>query len=135
MAMTKEQLTVTEGDTLTLTCSVSGASGPLSVSWQHQKTDGTAFKKVISVSREGVMMGGEGVQDQNRTVRAFRSTAADFTLEFSRTDVSDSGDYKCTVSEWNMDSSGSMKEVNSVSQQASVSVNSIGKTILSLCMY
>ncbi|RXN07089.1 immunoglobulin superfamily member 3-like protein [Labeo rohita] len=44
---------VTEGDSLRVTCSVSGFKGPLSVSWQHKK--GVSFSDVISLTHEGVM--------------------------------------------------------------------------------
>ncbi|XP_066542856.1 immunoglobulin superfamily member 2 [Hoplias malabaricus] len=124
VVMSKEQVDVTEGETLKLTCGVSGASGPLSVSWQHKKTSGSSYKDVINLSSEGVMMGGTGPQYQDRIVRTFHSTA-NFTLEISDTILSDSGEYKCAVSEWNIDSSGSKKEVNSQSQQTPVSVKSI----------
>ncbi|RXN35734.1 sacsin-like protein [Labeo rohita] len=46
---------VTEGDSLRVTCSVSGFKGPLSVSWQHKKDSGSSFSDVISLTHEGVM--------------------------------------------------------------------------------
>ncbi|KAI4898119.1 hypothetical protein NFI96_015370 [Prochilodus magdalenae] len=117
-----KEVDVTEGVTLKLTCSVSGARGPLSVSWQHKKASSTSVRDVISLTHEGVRI---GAQYQDRIVRTFRSTTANFTLEIGGSVLSDSGEYKCTVSEWNMDSSGSMKEVISQSSQVLVSVKSI----------
>ena len=128
MIMAEKSINVIEGETLKLTCSVSKASGPLSVSWQHRKSTTSPFKDVISLNHEGVMVRGTGAQYQDRIVRTFRSTATDFTLEISGAVPSDSGEYKCTVSEWNMDRSGSIN-----SQTASVFVESIGKT--SHCSY
>ncbi|KAG9271377.1 immunoglobulin superfamily member 3-like [Astyanax mexicanus] len=124
VVMANRQVQVTEGQTLKLTCSVSGASGPLSVSWQHKKTSSSSLRDVVRLTREGVMAD-TGSQYQQRIVRAFRLTAADFTLEISDAVVSDSGEYTCTVFEWNRDSSGSMKEVKRQSQQGTVSVSSI----------
>ncbi|XP_072542109.1 immunoglobulin superfamily member 2 [Salminus brasiliensis] len=124
VVMARQEVQVIEGETLKLTCNVSGASGPLSVSWKHKKTTGSSFRDIISLTREGVMED-KGGQYQQRTVRTFRPTAADFTLEISDAVVSDSGEYTCTVSEWNIDTSGTMKEVKSQSQKGTVSVKSI----------
>lgn len=127
MAMTKQLVNVTEGETLRISCSVSGAKGLLSVSWQHKKPTGSHFSDVITLSREGVMED-IGAQYQHRGLRTFRSNAADFILELSGTLVSDIGEYMCTVSEWNLESNGNLKKVTSQSQQGRVSVYSIGKS-------
>ncbi|XP_036418037.1 immunoglobulin superfamily member 3 [Colossoma macropomum] len=124
VVMAEKLINMTEGKTLKLTCSVSKASGPLSVSWQHRKSTSSPFRDVISMNHEGVMVRGPGAQYQDRIVRTFRSTATDFTLEISGAVLSDSGEYKCTVSEWNMDRNGSIN-----SQSALVSVESIDSSL------
>lgn len=124
--MTKQLIEVTEGQTLQVSCSVSGAKGLLAVSWQHKKSAGSSFSDVITLSHEGVM-GAVGPQYQHRDLRTFRSNAADFILELRGALMSDSGEYMCAVSEWSMESSGNLKKVNSQSQQGQVSVKSIGK--------
>lgn len=126
MVMTKQMIHVIEGEALQISCSVSGAKGLLSVSWQHKKTTGSSFSDVITMSREG-LIGAVGPQYQHRGLRTFRSNAADFILELSGALLSDSGEYMCTVSEWSMESSGNLKKVSSQTQQGQVSVKSIGK--------
>ncbi|XP_058249643.1 immunoglobulin superfamily member 3 isoform X2 [Hemibagrus wyckioides] len=128
VAMTKQLVNVTEGETLQISCSVSGAKGLLSVSWQHKKSTGSPFSDVITLSREGVMEA-IGAQYQHRGLRTFRSNAADFILELSGTLVSDSGEYMCTVSEWNLESNGNLKKVTSHSQQGRVSIYSIDSLV------
>lgn len=134
VAMTKQLVNVSEGETLQIDCRVSGAKGLLSVSWQHKKTTSSSFSDIITLSREGVM-GDVGAQYQHRGLRTFRSNVADFVLELSGALVSDSGEYMCTVSEWSMESNGNLKKVNSQSQQGQVSVNSIGKSNVYLCLF
>ncbi|XP_047670675.1 immunoglobulin superfamily member 3-like [Tachysurus fulvidraco] len=124
VVMTKQLVSVTEGETLQIICSVSGTKGLLSVSWQHKKSSGSSFSDVITLSREGVM-GDVGAQYQHRGVRTFRSNVADFILQLSGALLSDSGEYMCTVSEWSIESNGNLKKVNSQSQQGQISVNSI----------
>ncbi|KAK3568758.1 hypothetical protein QTP86_016274 [Hemibagrus guttatus] len=128
VVMTKQLVNVTEGETLQISCSVSGAKGLLSVSWQHKKTTGSPFGDVITLSREGVMEA-IGAQYQYRSLRTFRSNATDFILELSGTLVSDRGEYKCIVSEWSFESNGNLKRVNSQSQQGLVSVHSIDSLV------
>lgn len=131
MVMTKQLFKVIEGEAVQIICSVSGAKGLLSVSWQHKKSTGSSFSDVITLSHEGVM-GAVGAQYQHRELHTFRSNVADFILELSGALLSDSGEYMCTVSEWSTESSGNLKKVNSQSQQGQVSVNSIGKLIFCL---
>ncbi|MCJ8732391.1 hypothetical protein PDJAM_G00210850 [Pangasius djambal] len=126
--MTKQLVIVTEGEALQIGCSVSGAKGLLSVSWQHKKPTGSSFSDVITLSREGVM-GAVAAEYQHRGLRTFRSNVADFILELSGALLTDSGEYMCTVSEWRMESSGNLKKVNSQSQQGKVSVNSIDSLV------
>ncbi|TSV41647.1 Immunoglobulin superfamily member 3 [Bagarius yarrelli] len=124
VVMTRQLVNVTEGETLQISCSISGAKGLLSVSWQHKKSTSNSFSDVITLSREGVM-GAVGPQYQHRGLRTFRSNVADFILELNGALPSDSGEYMCIVSEWNMESNGNLKKVNSQSQQGWVSVKSI----------
>ncbi|KAF5902017.1 immunoglobulin superfamily member 3-like, partial [Clarias magur] len=120
--MTNQLMNITEGEALQINCSVSGAKGPLSVSWQHRKPSGSSFSDVITLSHEGVV---KGPQYQHRGLRTFQSNVADFILELSGVLLSDSGEYKCTVTEWSMESSGNLKKGSSQSQQVQVSVMSI----------
>uniref|UniRef100_A0A9J8CM28 Ig-like domain-containing protein n=1 Tax=Cyprinus carpio carpio TaxID=630221 RepID=A0A9J8CM28_CYPCA len=115
---------VTEGDALRVVCSVSGFKGPLSVSWQHKKDSGASFSDVISLTHEGVMKD-VGSKYQSRNVQTFHSPAGNFTLELGASATSDSGEYKCIVSEWTVQSNGEMKKANTHSQQKAIIVNSV----------
>ncbi|KAK9969894.1 hypothetical protein ABG768_028035 [Culter alburnus] len=115
---------VTEGDTLQVTCSVSGFKGPLSVSWQHKKDSGDSFSDVISLTHEGVMKD-IGTRYQSRHVQTLHSPAGNFTLEIGASATSDSGEYRCIVSEWTVQSNGEMTKANTQSQQKAISVNSV----------
>uniref|UniRef100_A0A8C1SWQ1 Ig-like domain-containing protein n=1 Tax=Cyprinus carpio TaxID=7962 RepID=A0A8C1SWQ1_CYPCA len=110
---------VTEGDALRVVCSVSGFKGPLSVSWQHKKDSGASFSDVISLTHEGVMKD-VGSRYQSRNVQTFHSPAGNFTLELGASATSDSGEYKCIVSEWTVQSNGEMKKANTHSQQKAI---------------
>ncbi len=117
---------VTEGDALRVSCSVSGFKGPLSVSWQHKKDSGVSFSDVISLTHEGVMKD-VGARYQSRNVQTLHSPAGNFILEIGGSATSDSGEYKCIVSEWTVQSNGEMKTANTQSQQKAIIVNSLGK--------
>lgn len=118
---------VTEGDALQVTCSVSGFKGPLSVSWQHKKDSGDSFSDVISLSHEGVMKD-IGTRYQSRHVQTLHYPAGNFTLEIGASATSDSGEYRCIVSEWTVQSNGEMTKANTQSQQEATLVHSVGKT-------
>lgn len=120
---------VTEGDTLQVTCSVSRSKGPLSVSWQHKKDSRDSFSDVISLTHEGVMKD-IGTKYQDRHVQTLHSPAGNFTLEIGASATSDSGEYRCSVSEWTVQSNGEMTKANTQSQQKVISVNSVGKTVI-----
>ncbi|XDV31241.1 hypothetical protein PO909_033974 [Leuciscus waleckii] len=115
---------VTEGDTLQVICSVSRSNGPLSVSWQHKKDSGDSFSDVISLTHEGVMKD-IGTKYQSRHVQTLHSPAGNFTLEIGASATSDSGEYRCSVSEWTVQSNGEMTKANTQSQQKAISVNSV----------
>ncbi|KAL0153873.1 hypothetical protein M9458_050794 [Cirrhinus mrigala] len=115
---------LTEGDPLRVTCLVSGFKGPLSVSWQHKKDSGVSFSDVISLTHDGVMKD-IGTRYQSRHVQTLHSPAGNFTLEIGASAKSDSGEYKCIVSEWTVQSNGEMKKANTQSQQKAITVNSV----------
>ncbi|XP_051564884.1 immunoglobulin superfamily member 3 [Myxocyprinus asiaticus] len=121
VVMVMENNTVTEGEALKVICSVSGFKGPLSVSWQHKKD---SISDIISLTQEGVMKD-IGSRYQGRHVQILHSPAGRFTLEIGAATVSDSGEYKCTVSEWTTQSNGEMKKGNTQSQQKDISVYSV----------
>ncbi|XP_062862758.1 immunoglobulin superfamily member 2 [Trichomycterus rosablanca] len=123
--MEKQLGQVTEGETFQISCNVSGANGLLSVSWQHKKTTSTSFSDVITLSQVG-LMGAAGAQYQGRDIRTFRPTASTFILEISAAVVSDSGEYMCTVTDWDKQSIG--KKV-SLSQRGQLSVRSIDSLV------
>ncbi|XP_065149145.1 immunoglobulin superfamily member 2 [Paramisgurnus dabryanus] len=115
---------VTEGEFLQVICSVSGFQGPLSVLWQHKKDPGDSYSDIISLNYDGVMSE-PGIKYQSRDIQTFRSPDGNFTLEIGAAKTSDSGEYKCIVSEWIIESNGKMKKGNIQSQQKAISVNSI----------
>ncbi|XP_073701900.1 immunoglobulin superfamily, member 3-like [Garra rufa] len=115
---------VTEGDPLRVTCLVSGFKGPLSVSWQHKKDSGVSFSDVVSLTHEGVMKD-IAARYQSRHVQTLHSPAGNFTMEIGASATSDSGEYKCIVSEWTVQSNGEMKKANTQSQQKAIAVNSV----------
>ncbi|XP_022059441.2 immunoglobulin superfamily member 3-like [Acanthochromis polyacanthus] len=108
---------VTEGDTLRLSCNVDGVKGRLSVTWQHKSssTPSAPFTNLISLSQEGVVEKAAGFT--SRKVMAARPAADSFILELAEVTPSDSGVYQCAVSEWNTNS-----KTYSQSQTASVTV-------------
>ncbi|XP_077096165.1 immunoglobulin superfamily member 2-like isoform X1 [Siphateles boraxobius] len=115
---------VTEGDTLQVSCSVSGSKGPLSVTWQHKKDSGDSFSDVISLTHEGVMKD-IGTKYQSRHVQTLQSPAGNFTLEIGASATSDRGEYRCIVSEWTIQSNGEMTKANTQSQQKAILVHSV----------
>lgn len=117
---------VYESDKLVLTCKVHGVKGQLSVTWQHKATSAAIFTNVISLSQEGVME--TAGEFSRRTVKATRPTTDTFTLELDKVTPSDSGVYKCAVSEWKTNS-----KTNSQSQTATVTVEPVGKSSVCVC--
>uniref|UniRef100_A0A3Q1FY57 Immunoglobulin superfamily, member 3-like n=1 Tax=Acanthochromis polyacanthus TaxID=80966 RepID=A0A3Q1FY57_9TELE len=115
---------VTEGDTLRLSCNVDGVKGRLSVTWQHKSssTPSAPFTNLISLSQEGVVEKAAGFT--SRKVMAARPAADSFILELAEVTPSDSGVYQCAVSEWNTNS-----KTYSQSQTASVTVTPLGKML------
>ncbi|XP_063070010.1 immunoglobulin superfamily member 3-like isoform X2 [Engraulis encrasicolus] len=125
-------LSTTEGSPLSLSCSVSGVHGELSVTWEYKKdTQGSTFSDVISLSQDGVTEVGQLFQQ--RAVRTFRLANGTVVLEMGDAEVGDGGGYKCTVSEWGRDNSGGLQRKASQSQHCSVAVTSLA-TLLKVRM-
>ncbi|KAI1899723.1 hypothetical protein AGOR_G00064700 [Albula goreensis] len=124
------KMSVHEGDILWVTCKVSGTNGQLSISWQHKQGQDTT--DVISLGHNGVMEPGSRYRQRAETgdVRTLRATSDSFVLEIANAMVSDSGVYKCTVSEWVMEASGGVKkEGGSKSQEVTAEVRSVDSLI------
>ncbi|XP_034042795.1 immunoglobulin superfamily member 3-like [Thalassophryne amazonica] len=120
--MERNVVDVNEGSKLQLTCKVEGAKGLLSISWQRKSTSisGSVFTDVISLNLGGVMRVAAGFQQ--RSITATRPASDTFTLEMDEITQSDSGVYQCTVSEWNMKSTGDIEKTISKSQITTVAV-------------
>jgi len=118
---------VTEGDKLQLTCKVSGFRGQLSVTWQHKSgsTVAGSFKRVVSLSHDGVMESGQAFAQ--RSIRVTRPATHLFTLELSDVIPSDAGTYMYTVSEWTAKPNGDVEITHSQSRTCNVTVHLLGK--------
>ncbi|XP_041700392.2 immunoglobulin superfamily member 3 isoform X2 [Coregonus clupeaformis] len=125
VAMESQQVSVDEGDTLQLTCRVSGVNGQLSITWQHRSASMATgpFSDVISLSRVGVLE--PGPEFGKRNLRTLRPTADTFTLELGEVTPSDAGAYQCTVSEWTTEANGNAKKTHSQTQNCSVEVHPV----------
>ncbi|XP_076731043.1 immunoglobulin superfamily member 2 [Maylandia zebra] len=88
---------VTEGGGLHLSCKVDGVQGQLSVTWQLKSAQMASFTEIISISQEGVTEIAE--EFMSRKVRVMRPATHNFTLELDEVTLSDSGVYRCAVSE------------------------------------
>uniref|UniRef100_A0A8C6L9T5 Immunoglobulin superfamily, member 3-like n=1 Tax=Nothobranchius furzeri TaxID=105023 RepID=A0A8C6L9T5_NOTFU len=87
-------------DRLRLVCNVGGFKGQLSVTWKRKLTAKqiALFNIIVSLSQGGVM---ETAADfTSRNVRVMRPTDDSFVLELDDVIPSDSGVYRCTVTEW-----------------------------------
>ncbi|KAL0963627.1 hypothetical protein UPYG_G00308790 [Umbra pygmaea] len=122
VAMATNEMSVSEGGELRITCKVSGARGQLSITWQRRSVSMSTgpFSDVISLSQMGVQ--DLGAEFKQRKVGALRSTGDTFILELRDIVTSDAGSYQCTVSEWTTESNGNAKKTNSQSQVGSVNV-------------
>ncbi|KAF7215716.1 immunoglobulin superfamily member 3 isoform X2 [Nothobranchius furzeri] len=92
--------TITQRDRLRLVCNVGGFKGQLSVTWKRKLTAKqiALFNIIVSLSQGGVM---ETAADfTSRNVRVMRPTDDSFVLELDDVIPSDSGVYRCTVTEW-----------------------------------
>uniref|UniRef100_A0A3Q2W7L0 Immunoglobulin superfamily member 3-like n=1 Tax=Haplochromis burtoni TaxID=8153 RepID=A0A3Q2W7L0_HAPBU len=88
---------VAEGGGLHLFCKVDGVQGQLSVTWQHKSTSTAPFTEIISINEEGVTEIAE--EFVSRKVRVMRPSTDNFTLVLDEVTLSDSGVYRCAVSE------------------------------------
>ncbi|KAG7463641.1 hypothetical protein MATL_G00178850 [Megalops atlanticus] len=123
-------MNVSGGDVLQVTCSVSGARGQVSISWQQRSRQGT-LSDIINLSHTGVMTPGSRYLQKVQTgdVRVFRGTPDSFTLEITNTLPSDAGTYKCTLSEWVTETNGNTRKMDSKSQESNVYVLSLDSLI------
>ncbi|XP_062391062.1 immunoglobulin superfamily member 3-like [Sardina pilchardus] len=122
-------LSVTEGAPLTLSCTVSGLHGELSVAWRHRTdSQGSSFSEVVSLSREGVMDLAPKFR-QRPVLRTFRSADGTVVLEMGEAGVADAGVYECTVSEWSRNNGRDVKKTASQSQECSVQVTALDELV------
>uniref|UniRef100_A0A3Q3D0Z2 Immunoglobulin superfamily member 3-like n=1 Tax=Haplochromis burtoni TaxID=8153 RepID=A0A3Q3D0Z2_HAPBU len=111
---------VTEGGGLHLSCKVDGVQGQLSVTWQLKSARMASFTEIISISQEGVTEIAE--EFMSRKVRVMRPATHNFTLELDEVTLSDSGVYRCAVSERKPNS-----KTHNQAQTTTVTVTSIEK--------
>ncbi|XP_068428064.1 immunoglobulin superfamily member 3-like [Clinocottus analis] len=113
----QNSVAVNEGSRLELTCKVHRVNGQLSVTWQRKSTSTSAatFTSIISLSQEGVTEKAE--EFMSRRVQAAHPATDTFTLELDDVTPSDSGVYRCAVSEWKINI-----KTNSQTQIATVTV-------------
>uniref|UniRef100_A0AAX7VIG1 Ig-like domain-containing protein n=1 Tax=Astatotilapia calliptera TaxID=8154 RepID=A0AAX7VIG1_ASTCA len=93
----QQAVNVTEGGGLHLFCKVDGVQGQLSVTWQHKSTPTAPFTEIISINEEGVTEIAE--EFVSRKVKVMRPATHNFTLVLDEVTLSDSGVYRCAVSE------------------------------------
>uniref|UniRef100_A0A665TZB0 Zgc:91849 n=1 Tax=Echeneis naucrates TaxID=173247 RepID=A0A665TZB0_ECHNA len=118
---------VNEGSRLKLDCKVVGIKGQLSVTWLYKPTTPSTapFASVIGLSQEGVTEIAE--EFMSRKVRVTRPAIDSFTLELDEITPTDSGIYRCAVSEWKVSS-----KIKSQSQTTTVTVVPTSKIYLYL---
>lgn len=121
---------VSPGEKLKLVCEADGVKGQLSVTWERQPTLPTSslFATIISLSENGVTE--KATAFEGREVRVTHLTTNRFVFELADVAESDSGIYKCIVSE-TQPSGGTQSQMENVS----VNVKSIGKTCLFYIVY
>ncbi|XP_056610571.1 immunoglobulin superfamily member 2 [Triplophysa dalaica] len=103
---------VIEGERLRVICSVSGFTGPLSVSWQHKKDSEESFSDIIGLTHDGVTD-----ESRGRNIQTFRSSGGNITLDINDVMTADAGQYKCIVTEWIIQNNGMRKKANTQSQK------------------
>ncbi|XP_036396601.1 immunoglobulin superfamily member 3-like [Megalops cyprinoides] len=122
-------LTVTEGDMLRVICRVSGTSRLLSITWQHRFGQGS-YSNVVSLNQGGVMEVGMRYRQRAEVgdVRVLHIMPDSFMLEIANTMLSDSGVYKCTVSEW-VEATGNVEKTDSKSEEMTADVRSLDSVL------
>uniref|UniRef100_A0A665U026 Zgc:91849 n=1 Tax=Echeneis naucrates TaxID=173247 RepID=A0A665U026_ECHNA len=120
---------VNEGSRLKLDCKVVGIKGQLSVTWLYKPTTPSTapFASVIGLSQEGVTEIAE--EFMSRKVRVTRPAIDSFTLELDEITPTDSGIYRCAVSEWKVSNFVEMtqKYISSFDTGSFVNVNLISR--------
>ncbi|XP_068184842.1 immunoglobulin superfamily member 3-like [Antennarius striatus] len=113
----QDSLNLKQGERLSLTCKVLGVKGQLSITWKYKAKSAltTGFTNIISLSQEGVVE--KGGEFTSRKVKATRLAADRFTVDLEEVTPSDSGVYRCVVSEWKINT-----EISSQLQDATVEV-------------
>ncbi|XP_023659782.1 immunoglobulin superfamily, member 3-like [Paramormyrops kingsleyae] len=139
ITVTESNLTVTSpslmvttihGSVLQVSCTVTGAKGQVSVTWQHMDGQGP-FSDVITLNQNGIMDPALRFQQRMEMgdVQVHRVSASSFTLKIANAQPTDSGTYKCIASDWVTDSNGNLKKADSKSQELKAIVQPIRSLI------
>lgn len=104
---------VLEGDVIQLTCLVQTTTGPLTVAWHRQDSDGTtAPEEVAMMDRDGAVWHSPGYRDRASYgfIRVEKTQGGTFTLSIHDSLPGDEGRYSCVATEWQQ--TGSELEIN-----------------------
>lgn len=123
-------VTAIQGSVLQVSCTVTGAKGQVSVTWQHMEDQGT-FSDIITLNQNGIMDPALRFQQRMEMgdVQVHRVSASSFTLKIANAQPTDSGTYKCIASDWVTDSNGNLKKADSKSQELKAIVQPMSKSM------
>ncbi|XP_028656563.2 immunoglobulin superfamily member 3-like [Erpetoichthys calabaricus] len=127
-------LTITEGDTVYISCNVTGTDDQLSVSW-ILKTNNNEVRDILSISQSGMVELGEKYKKrfQSGDIKAYRASQESFMLQVSNSLPSDEGKYMCTLTQWVPDAAEKWKQGERKSKEVRVAITSLA-TSLSLSL-
>ncbi|XP_058158966.1 immunoglobulin superfamily member 2 [Dasypus novemcinctus] len=122
-----KQQTVWEGEALVLLCRAGGAESLLSVTWWHLARNQTQLELVAGMGLDGTLQRGAsyGGPSSRGDIRLEKVGWATFQLEIASAAVTDSGTYKCTVSE----KTQNQERDPSWAQEISVTVKSLESSL------